>query len=51
MLGSFVFLAYPRSHLIFNVFDNAQAVSGRGISWLTDGNLGRGDPNRGLELK
>ena len=47
-----VFLAYHRSHLIFNVFDNAQALSGvRGTSLLTDGNLGKGDPNRGLEFK
>ena len=27
-LGPSVFFAYHRSHLIFNVFDNAQAVSG-----------------------
>ena len=37
-----VFLAYLRAHLIFNVFDNAQALLGvRGTCLLTDGHLGK----------
>ena len=37
-----MFLAYLRAHLIFNVFDNAQAVLGiRGICLLTEGHLGK----------
>ena len=52
LLGSACILGLSPVALDINVFDNAQAVSGiRGISLLTDGNLGRGDPNRGLELK
>ena len=52
MFRPFCILGLSPVALDINVFDNAQAVSGkRGISLLTDGNLGRGDPNRGLELK